>query len=303
MTAPLRIASIGECLIELSAYDPAAERARIAIAGDTLNTAVSLKRLVGAEAEVSYVTALGTDRFSDEMIVQMEAEDLDTSSILRHPDRIPGLYAIELDPEGERSFRYWRSEAAARTLFSEVGDLSILEGFDVIYLSAISLAILPEAVRWEVIAACAAQRAEGATVAFDSNYRPRLWPSADAAREVIGAMWTATTIALPSHDDEQLLYPNEPAEETLHRIAGDDPAREVVLKRGGAGPLIWSDGVQPAASYPGAERVVDTTGAGDGFNAGYLAARLTGAPVGEAAAAGHAHALRVIASPGAIPPR
>ncbi|MEL6678403.1 MAG: sugar kinase [Pseudomonadota bacterium] len=303
MTAPHRIACIGECLIELSAYSPADQSARVAIAGDTLNTAVSLKRLLGAAAEVSYVTAVGTDRFSDQMVAEMEAEDLRTDHVVRHPDRIPGLYAIELDAEGERSFRYWRSEAAARTLFSEVGDLDLLKDYDVLYLSAISLAILPEAVRWDVVRACAARRAAGATVVFDSNYRPRLWSSAEAARDVLAAMWEATSIALPSHDDEQLLYPDELAAETLVRVAGSDPGREVALKRGAEGPLLWKDGPQPAALYARAERVVDTTGAGDGFNAGYLAARLSGADPAEAARAGHAHAMHVIATPGAIPPK
>ena len=82
--------------------------------GDTLNTAVYLARL---GTPVDYITALGDDSWSDELIAAWKAEGVGTSRILRLPGRLPGLYIIQTDLKGERRFSYWRETSAARLLF------------------------------------------------------------------------------------------------------------------------------------------------------------------------------------------
>ncbi|MEM7720960.1 MAG: sugar kinase [Pseudomonadota bacterium] len=299
---PIRIAAIGEAMVELSGANPKAGTLRMGFAGDTLNTAIYLARAM-PNAEVFYVTQLGRDGFSNAMIAEMEAEGLRTDLVGRHPERLPGLYAIELDREGERSFRYWRSEAAARLLFSDgPPGLDALDGMDVLYLSAITLAILPPDIRARLTRKLADLRDGGKTVVFDSNYRPRLWADADTARTSIDAMWRSTSIALPSYDDEAILHPGLAPSQVRDRIATFG-VPEIVLKNGPAGPLLWAGAPVEAGPFAAAERVVDTTAAGDSFNAGYLAARLAGAAPSEAAQAGHALACKVIAAPGAILPR
>ena len=134
---------------------------------------------------------------------------LATGLVERRPDRVPGLYAISVDAAGERSFTYWRDASAARTLFQPPAEVTPdrLAGFALIYLSGITLAILaPEA---RAALARVARRPPGraaALVAFDSNYRPRLWPDRDTARREIAALWAATDIGLPSLDDEMALF-------------------------------------------------------------------------------------------------
>lgn len=293
------VACIGECMIELSQFDLDAGQARVGFAGDTLNTAVYLARLMPG---VSYLTNLGTDAFSSRMIEMFSQEGVDCTLIGRHPTRLPGIYAIEVDPQGERSFRYWREASAARTLFSGTGPgLDDLARFEVIYLSGITLAILPQDVRAALIARLAALRRDGHTIVFDSNYRPRLWPDQDQTRTAFDAMWRACSLALPSYDDEEKLYPGATPDQVIDRIAALG-APEIVLKNGAQGPLIRADGQQVQIRLPPAAIVVDSTGAGDSFNAGYLAARLAGIAPVPAAEAGHRLAARVIAHPGAVIP-
>ena len=147
----VRIACIGECMIELKQIDLVQGAARLGFAGDTLNTTFYLARL---GCDVSYITNLGTDAFSTQMPHRFAAEGINYSLIGRHDTRLPGLYAIETDPGGERSFRYRREDSAAQTLFSRVGaSLADLKKFDVIYMSGITLAILPPEVRMALIAA------------------------------------------------------------------------------------------------------------------------------------------------------
>lgn len=297
-----RVACIGECMVELSLPPDGVGEARLGFAGDTANVAIYLARAAGAAVEVAYVTALGDDKLSDRMAEFLASHRLDVSLIERRAGKAPGLYAISLDGKGERSFIYWREDSAARTLFrpAEVVTFERLRDFGLIYLSGISLAVLSPPARTELRAFLAEYRAGGGLVAFDSNYRPRLWPDVQTAREEIGALWKLTDIALPSVDDEMALWGDPDAETVMARILAAGP-RQGALKRGAEGPLgIGWDGPLPA--FPAESRVVDTTAAGDSFNGAFLAALLAGSSPPDCLLAGHMLASRVIRYPGAIIP-
>jgi 2-dehydro-3-deoxygluconokinase len=298
----MRVACIGECMVELTLPREAGDAGRVGFAGDTLNAAVYLKRSA-PEIEVAYVTALGDDPLSERMLGFFAGEDIDTRLVERRNGRVPGLYAISLDATGERSFTYWRDTSAARTLFLPPAEVTPerLAGFDLIYLSGITLAVLAPEARAALAAFLPDYRRQGGLVSFDSNYRPRLWSDVATAREAIAAFWAQTDVGLPSLDDEMALWGDPDADAVLARLRAAGVARGA-LKRGGEGPLP----IGPAGPLPGfapAERVVDTTAAGDSFNGAYLAALLTGAPEPDCLAAGHATAAKVIGHPGAIIPR
>lgn len=294
-----KVACIGECMVEVAMPRPGAENGRVDFAGDTFNTAVYLKRLAPA-AEVAYVTALGTDPVSDRMAAAFAAEGLGTDLIERREGRAPGLYAITLDANGERSFTYWRDQSAARTLFHTPAEVTprALVAFDLVYLSGITVAILAPDARAALKDALHRVRANGGSVAFDSNYRPRLWPDVATARAETAAFWALADVGLPSLDDELALFGESCEAEVLARMASCG-VRRGALKRGGDGPLpIGATGALPP--FPRARRVVDTTAAGDSFNGGYLAAFLHGEDEAACLAAGHAMASEVVGHPGAI---
>ncbi|MBB5220849.1 2-dehydro-3-deoxygluconokinase [Amaricoccus macauensis] len=297
-----KVACIGECMVEVAMPRPGAERGRVDFAGDTFNTAVYLKRLAPS-AEVAYVTALGTDPVSDQMAATFAAEGLGTDLIERREGRAPGLYAISLDASGERSFTYWRDQSAARTLFHAPAEVTpaALRDFDLVYLSGITVAILAADARAALKDALHRVRVNGGSVAFDSNYRPRLWPDQATARAEITAFWNLADVGLPSLDDELALYGEACEAEVRSRLVSGG-VRRGALKRGDAGPIP----IGPAGTLPPfarAARVVDTTAAGDSFNGGYLAAYIHGEDEAACLAAGHAMASEVVGHPGAIIPR
>ena len=299
----IRIASIGECMIELRHRN--ATVLDLAYGGDTLNTAVYLARLThGREVQVDYVTALGDDAYSEAMLEAWRSESVGTDLVARLPGRLPGLYTIRTDAKGERSFTYWRSAAAARDMLrGERADEveAAVEGYDLLYLSGITLSILDEPQRAALMALSDRVRAAGGRVAFDSNYRPVGWPSPEAARAAFDEMLKRVDVALPTLEDEQGLFEVESALACADRLHRQGVA-EVAIKLGQAGCFLSSAEFTGEIAAEPAAVVVDSTAAGDSFNAGYLAARLFGADPPAAGRLGNRLAARVIAHPGAIVP-
>jgi 2-dehydro-3-deoxygluconokinase len=304
MPAPpsIRFAALGECMIELRHRDDQA--LALGSGGDTLNCAVYLARLVAQRGvRVDYVTALGDDPYSDAMLAQWRAEGVGTDHVLRIPGRLPGLYMIRTDPQGERTFYYWRSEAAARLMLA--GDRAqrlteALAGYTMLYVSGITLSILDDAQRASLTALLAAARGRGAQVAFDGNFRPRGWPEPAAARRWFEATLRHATIALPTFDDEQALFGDADPEATAARLAGYG-VREIAIKLGRDGVLLARDGASERLATAPVE-AVDTTAAGDSFNGAYLAARLLDRDPRAAAAAGNRLAGAKVRHRGAIMP-
>lgn len=290
-----RIACIGEVMLELSA--PETGETKLGVAGDTYNTAVYLKRALGSAYEVDYVTALGTDRFSDRILSEIGRHKLGKSAIERRSDKAPGLYAISTAEDGERSFAYWRSDSAARTLFSEPCEVGVerLADYDLIYLTGITLAVLPAEIRDRL--ATFLESYDG-LFAYDSNHRPCLWESAEIARETNKRFWGLADIALPSVDDEMEIY-CDPTEDAVVTRLNNFGASYGALKCGAAGPRDLSGEITDH-EFPPAENVVDTTAAGDSFSAGFLAGLIQSGSIATAMKSGHDLASKVVGVRGAI---
>ena len=298
-----RVAIIGEPLLELS--HPGASLfgpAQFGFAGDTLNTAVYLSRL---GTDVDYITALGLDPYSEALLAAMRAEGVGTELVLRHPSRVPGLYAIQTDAHGERSFTYWRSESAVREFFELAGGEQALDAAiacDALYLSGITLSLFDAAGQQKLTILADEMRRAGKPVIFDPNYRARNWPTPETARQAFANFACNATIMLPTLEDDMALFgPHSMERHAAHwRGLG---VEIVVVKCGGDGAHILQQS-EAAQHVPVPRRIAprDTTGAGDSFNAAFLHRWLSGSSLSEAVLAGHELAGRVVQHPGAILP-
>ena len=294
-----RIAAIGECMIEIA--NAADGKCLRGFGGDTLNTAVYLAR---QNVDVSYITRLGDDIYSNEMIENWQAEGINTDLVSQDTGRVPGLYMIETDEKGERTFTYWRDRSPARELFNSMNNETIeaICQFDILYLSGITLSLYDQRGCQQLFSILDDARKRGGLVAFDGNYRPLGWPSQDQARETFCEMMKRTDLMLPTFEDEKTLFGDQTPEDTAHRLHAQGVS-EIVIKNDAKGCLI-SDGEADLLHVPttAIENPVDTTAAGDSFNAGYLAARLSGNRPEDAARHAHVIASKVICHPGAIIP-
>ncbi len=292
-----RILCIGECMVELAPLGEGTYRQ--GFAGDTFNMAWYLRHLLPADWQVDYLTAVGDDAMSARMIGFMRAAGIGTDHVAIRPGGTPGLYLISVQ-EGERSFSYWRAQSAARTLAQDGAALErAFAGARTLVFSGITLAIVPEPDRHLLLAALKSARLAGSQIVFDPNVRPRLWPNADAMRAAITEAASVADLVLPSFDDDRAAFGDASPVATAERYARLG-ATEVVVKNG-AGVIHWRDQAGSGSwQPPPAPSIVDTTAAGDSFNAAYLCARLSGADAKAAIEKGAAVAAQVIGGQGAL---
>lgn len=269
----MRVLAIGECMAELAPADSTGGY-RLGFAGDTFNTAWYLAQLI-PKMSVSYFTALGADPISQDMRSFMQSSGIDDSLVKTVLDRTIGMYLISLN-NGERSFSYWRGQSAARLLADDLGALhGATMSADLIYFSGITLAILDQDARAALIDALERSRDAGKAVAFDPNLRPQLWSSPSEMLGTVMEGASVSDIVLPSFEDEATWFRDLSPEATAARYAEAGAVTTVV--KNGANSVHYIDrGITGCVSLQPVPSVVDTTAAGDSFNAGLLAGHAAG---------------------------
>jgi 2-dehydro-3-deoxygluconokinase len=296
-----RVVCIGEVQLELTrgadgTFAPAC-------AGDGFNTAIYLAR---AGLDVGFATAVGDDPYSDSIMALASAEGLAGKLILRVPGRLPALCLIERGQSGERVSRVWADGAPARELFELPDWMRIAESLvaaRLIYFSGITLSLYSNNGLGRLFAALEVARQRGAKIAFDGNFRPAGWKGNLArTRTVFMEALKRVDIALPTFDDEAVLWGDPSPESTVARLQAFGVG-EIVVKNGPNSALVAASGVLQFVPVPEILAPVDPTAVGDGFNAGYLAARLSGSEPKQAASAAHRMAADVLRHPGALLPR
>jgi 2-dehydro-3-deoxygluconokinase len=296
-----RVICVGEVMVELSRGNDG--RYGQSFGGDTFNTAVYLAR---AGIPAAYATAMGDDPYSDALMALATAEGVNADLIRRVPGRMPGLYLIETDAKGERKFYYWRETSPARELFELPNWASVAETLlsaRLVYFSGVTLSLYSNTGIGRFLAALELARKQGVKVAFDGNFRPRGWKGdVVRTRAVFAEALKRVDIALPTFEDEAMLWGDTNPEATVERLQAFGIG-EIVVKNGSSTALVADKNGREHVPVPEVVEPIDTTAAGDSFNAAYLAARLNGEAPVAAATAAHGLAGQVIRHRGAIMPR
>lgn len=298
----IKIAAIGECMLEFHQISQSNWAMRYG--GDTFNVAFYLNHYAtNSRFEIQYITILGDDPHSEEMLSSWKSQGLGVDWVLRLPGGKPGLYLINTDEQGERSFVYYRTESAARQLFNVENTkqlAQVLLACDTLYLSGITLAILETEHRIRLQTLLRAAKSKGISIVFDTNFRPTLWESQAKAQQAVGEIFPFVDIALPTFEDHQILF-DTPTPESCAQHLHEFGITEVIVKCGKS-PCFVSQ-IQKEPFWIAAHKVhnvKDTSGAGDSFNAGYLWGRLNQRSLAQSAEMGHRLAATVVQHPGVI---
>lgn len=293
------ILGIGECMVELSAAGPGLWRQ--AFAGDVFNALWYARATSGQNVDVAFHTALGTDPLSDQLLAFAQDAGIDCTNTPRLTDRKPGLYSIHLNG-AERSFTYWRDTSAARMMMRAPDVLwQKVETADVIYLSGITLAILPEDDCNLLLKNLGLRKGSAASIVFDPNIRPHLWADKLRMQQIISQAAAVSDIVLPSFDDEMAAFGDATPEATAkryHALGAD----HVVVKNGPEDTIHLKAGNMTIFPVAPVDGVIDTTAAGDSFNGAYIAALLAGLSTQDAIGTAQRCAGHVIRRKGALVP-
>ena len=266
------LVAIGECMVELAHLD--GQTLTIGFAGDSSNAMVYLRRCA-PELEVSFLSALGDDPYSKQILAFWKESGIRTNHVKILPGELPGLSIIQNETNGERTFYYWRGQSAYQKLVSAVGDELNFKEFNFLYLS-------------------------GITIVFDPNYRDRLWKDSHEARVVLEPFIDLTDLFLASDDDLKSLLPDQADTSFILELMARG-CSEAVIRRGPKPCDIFYNGRHLQVDAVNATPI-DTTGAGDSFNGTYLACRIQGVTPENAAKQAHTIAAQVVAHKGAVIP-
>ena len=266
------LVSIGECMIELFSDQPLEEAATFhrSMAGDTLNILVAAARL---GTSTGYVTRLGRDPFASYLLSAWRAEGIDVSQV-KEVDGFNAVHFVALLPGGDRDFIYYRRGSAPSTIEPSDLEPDYLASAKVLHVSGITQAISSSA-RATVLRAVEIARDRGVSVSYDPNYRRQLW-SPHEARSAMEELLPYVSYFLPSvpSDSEALLETSDPRK-VIDHVRGEG-VNVVAVKCGSAGAVVGVREDVFAVPAHSAGPVIDTTGAGDAFNGGFLHGLLRG---------------------------
>ena len=275
----MKILSIGECMAEFSP-DEQLGKFNLGFAGDTFNTAWYIANN-HADVNSAYFSKVGDDELSDQMLKFMSDNQVDTRYITTVAGSTIGLYLISL-VNGERTFSYWRNKSAATFLGQNVDDVgNAMKKQDMIYFSGITLAILDQNSRENLFSCLKSARRAGKKIAFDPNLRPKLWNDKKEMCDVIMAGANLSDIILPSFEDEATWFSDADPMSTLARYQNVG-AETVVVKNAGDPVSFWSKHGTGTYLVESVEKIIDSTAAGDSFNAEILVGLLREIPLADA---------------------
>lgn len=289
--AEFDLLSLGECLVEFS-RDPDG-RFCTGWAGDALNTLFYASRL---GLRTGFVSTFGDDLFTGNMRAGIEREGIDLSLTQTLHGRNNGLYVIELDGAGEYTFHFWREGSAARETLLRLDPDTFLDYCSRtrwFLFSGITLAVMKE--RERLLPVLLRLRERGVRIAFDTNYRAALWTSAESYIGALESVLPMIDLFLPSQSDLRAVWTGSDPVAVVQQLS----VPLVAMKCGVDGCLLVQDGeqqFQPAEQVP----AIDTTGAGDAFNAGVITGLVRGWTLGDAAHLGQHTAAHVVGVRGAL---
>jgi 2-dehydro-3-deoxygluconokinase len=297
---------IGECMVEFFSEEPlnSAKTLQRSFGGDVLNSLVSLTRLGGRSG---FITRVGSDPFGAGLLDAWAKEQINTECAPQVAGD-NGVYFISVTADGEREFTYRRQSTPASQITPADLNEAYIASSHWLLLSGITQALSPSA-RATTLAAARMAKENGVKIAYDPNYRPRLWANhggIKAAREAFHEIAQYADWLLPSHPADGVLLGEELEDNlevgfaTAKQFATFTP--NVALKCGPDGVIITTPNSSEHVQGVKAVKVVDTTGAGDCWNGTFLYKLQCGRSPAEAAQAANQNASDKIAYRGAIPP-
>ena len=239
---------------------------RQSFAGDTANTAIYLSRL-GAKS--SYISSVGKDELSIKMLNFLKKENVQINNIFQNKNKTLGLYLIQNNKKGERTFFYWRSNPAAKTLFEDVNSKKLFDQISrhkAIYFSGITLSIYDQKSINKFYKILKLLKNNGTKICFDFNVRIKNWKSKKIAQQTLIKFSNIADILFMTKEDI-----NNLGLKNYKIIINNNYKNKITVFRLGNGEIkVFNKGNLEKYKFYLLKKVKDTTACGDAFNACFL---------------------------------
>lgn len=279
MEQKIDIAVIGECLIELSANGSLADTSTLNkyFGGDTVTTAVAVARLGG---NVTYLTKVGNDGFSEFIISSLQKENIDTS-LIKTNDEQNGMYIVSHTLENKEVLYYKRKTAATKLSIEDFSEENIKK-LRMVYSTGV-VQSLSASSRELVRETFKTARENDILTAYDPNYTSCFMNSADTKELFEEIIDYTDIIFLSLKNDAVKLYEVESVDKIMNYM-WDRGAKIVVIKSHiDNGYYTGYKGDISFTEFYNTQKAIDTTASGDVFNGGFLYAYLNGYSPADAA--------------------
>jgi len=268
---PLDVLSFGEALVDFLPDSRGVplrrvENFRRVVGGAPANLTIGLSRL---DCRAGLHGKVGDDEFGQFLCDQLEWEGVDTTGISRTDEEPTGITFVSLDTEGERSFVFYRHPSADMMFRLEDVDPDLIERARIFQYG--SNLLVSDPLREATMSAIHAADQAGCFMSMDPNTRLHMWDDEGRARETtLEALQYADLLKI-NEEELEFLAPDLSFEQAWEQTFAPHDIGVLVLTQAGDGASIISERGRRHVDAPKQERIVDTTGAGDGFLSGLLA--------------------------------
>jgi sugar/nucleoside kinase (ribokinase family) len=261
--------------------------------GAGANTAVALARL---GANVSMMGAVGDDGYGRWVLEDLSKEGVDIQGVQLTKDYFTSMVMALIEPNGERLIVVWPPEGGADLQFKMgANQENQIKAADWLHVSGINLRPSPAQV--EILRGMEIAKKAGLTISYDLNLRIENWGLDNNKRTAVERAIELSDIVLGNAEEEMMPLTNEStAELAAQKIC--DKQRIVIARQGEAGATVTNPNeIFQSPAFP--MQVVDTLGAGDAFNGGFIAGHLAGLNLRKSVIWGNAVAALKIGKSGA----
>ncbi|MBE7711163.1 MAG: sugar kinase [Cyanobacteria bacterium SIG31] len=278
MEQKIDIAIIGECLIELSANGSLADTSTLNkfFGGDTVTTAVAVARLGG---NVTYLTKVGNDGFSDFILSSLQKENIDTS-LIKTNDEQNGMYIVSHTLENKEVLYYKRKTAATKLSIEDINE-DIIKKIKMIYSTGV-VQSLSASSRELVRESFKLAKENEVMTAYDPNYTSCFMNSTDTREYFEEIIDYTDVIFLSLKNDAAKLYEVESIDKVIHYFWDRGVKIVVVKSHIDNGYYTGYNGDICFTEFYNTQKAIDTTASGDVFNGGFLYALNNGYAPAEA---------------------